>query len=490
MPNKNKANIGIDYIVLTFIRVFTIISSFVITRILCESFSLEEYGLYAQSSLIISTVSAITVLGLTDSTNYFFNKYYDNIDARTCYLSSIYTIQIILGVFSAFFLIFTRFYISELFNAPKLANFIIIISLLPLLSNVLSSFIVVYFSLSKSRYIAIRNFIIAICKVFSTLVACYYTRSIETILVFNLVIDLLQYWYFKINLKRNGQSLYFSLKWLRQYCLPIFKFSIPISLYVTCNAFMRDCDRIIVSIFTDSSSVALYSNASKQLPFDLLTASLSTILLPLITKNIANQNYRATASIYAKYITLSYIITGLFLTCAFINSRDIIILLYGEKFSSINDIFLVYLLISFIRFANPSLLFSASGKSLFLMLMTFASFVLNIVVSVVMFCIFGPIGCAIATLLVTIFTDLILYLSTEKMLKISFLPLIDIKYLSFFSLQMLAIYLICSYILELLPVSEYSYLVRLLFSSVLCLGVLYLLNFRQIIHLFRSFKSY
>lgn len=67
-------------------------------------------------------------------------------------------------------------------------------------------------------------------------------------------------------------------------------FSIPMAIYVLTNSLTRDIDKYVISAFADTETLAIYTNASKILPFDMLTASLITVLIPIITRLINQKN--------------------------------------------------------------------------------------------------------------------------------------------------------------------------------------------------------
>ena len=63
-----------DSLILSFVKILTTVSGIVCTMILSRTLTLVEYGTYSQGNLVVSLVSSMTVLGLTDASNYFFNR--------------------------------------------------------------------------------------------------------------------------------------------------------------------------------------------------------------------------------------------------------------------------------------------------------------------------------------------------------------------------------------------------------------------------------
>ena len=75
----NQGNgIFADATILTLVKVVTALLGLVSTRIISDGFSFHIYGTYSQSMLLNTTISAITILGLTDAVNLYFNRFKGN----------------------------------------------------------------------------------------------------------------------------------------------------------------------------------------------------------------------------------------------------------------------------------------------------------------------------------------------------------------------------------------------------------------------------
>ena len=66
------------------------------------------------------------------------------------------------------------------------------------------------------------------------------------------------------------------------YCIPMAMFSVMKSLN-------RDSDKYVISFFTDTETLAVYTNASKILPFDIIMTSFVTVLMPYITRFVTEK---------------------------------------------------------------------------------------------------------------------------------------------------------------------------------------------------------
>lgn len=68
-----KGNSG-NSVLLAVVKAFTTVSGILSTMIMSHALSLELYGTFSQTNLIVTTATNITALGLVDAVNYFYNR--------------------------------------------------------------------------------------------------------------------------------------------------------------------------------------------------------------------------------------------------------------------------------------------------------------------------------------------------------------------------------------------------------------------------------
>ena len=90
---------SVDALLLTIVKVVTTLIGLICIKIISVYFSLDSYGLYSQAILIVSTVTSLIILGMTDAVNFFYNNKSQNNDySRKQYLSTIFTIESAAGI--------------------------------------------------------------------------------------------------------------------------------------------------------------------------------------------------------------------------------------------------------------------------------------------------------------------------------------------------------------------------------------------------------
>ena len=476
-----------DSVLLTFVRVITAVLGLLVTKLLSIHFSLHEYGTYSQAMLIVSTATSISILGLTNAVNYFFNAVAERA-RKEKYIGTIFSIQYFLGIFCAAIIIIIQLPITKYFKNSDLQNILHLVAWLPLLQNLIFMLQVLFVSTGRAKLIAIRNFIISVARLIFVIVACYITKSIRTIFIVLLVLDVAQVAYFMWAFRKSNFKI--SIKQFDKSLLkPILSFSIPMAIYILTNELTRDIDKYVISFFSDTVSLAIYTNAAKILPFDLITQSFITVLIPIVTRQIAKKDYQNAQATFKAYLRLGYVATWLIAFGVVINAREAMLFLYDPKYLPGLSVFVVYLFVDMIKFANTSLILTAKGKSKVLMLCSIGALVANFALNIIMFMLFGMIGPAIATLIITFGLVIVLLSIGGKEIKTNIFHLFNWKEMGIVGVQMVLVGIICYCIKHTLYYITDSYIVVLIISYGLYFCLMAILNKKRIIDCFKTINQ-
>lgn len=455
----------IDSLALTFVKLMTMLLSIISIKILSVEFSLQDYGTYSQVILIVTTTTSFSILGLTDATNYYFNQYNNNL--RISYISTVFGIQYVIGILCGIVILIFQDALRSYFNNEQLYSFFLWIALMPMFSNLLAMLQVLYISIGKTRVIVMRNLVISILRLGIFACACYVTHSIKTIIILTLICDIVQVLYFKNEISRDGLKISIrSINW--KYARSILKYSLPMASYIVLNALMRDIDKLMIGNMTNTEQLALYTNASRILPFDLLTVSLATVLLPHITRNLADRKFEVVQRIYGDYLNLGIITTLILVLGAIFFAKEIMLFLYDVKYLSALNIFVIYLFVDLLRIANVSLILSASGNTKRLMYISFFSFISNVLLNYFLFLFLGIVGPAIATVFVTLCTNLYLMFLSSKIIRGSLFKVLDGRNIIVVLFEVVILGMMFRWINSILEIKNIASAIRL----ILCYGTL------------------
>lgn len=484
---KKVEGVAINSFILMIVKLLTMGVGIVTTKVISMEFSLLEYGTYSQALLVSMMCTSLTILGMSDAINYFFNNK-ELIEKRQEYVSTIFTLQLVIGLAGAIIIFFGKDMLANYFSNYELKFSIKYIALSPLLSNFISMLQVLYISNGDVKVIAIRNIFLSIVKLGAVVFACFVTKSINTVLVIMLCVDICQCAFFFVGFEKrtfNIRIKYAKKKYVKQILL----YSIPMGAYILLNTFMREVDKLIIGSLANTSDLAIYTNASKLLPFDLLTASFATVLIPYITNAITGKNHKLSQKIYSLYLNFSLITTLILTTGAIIVSKELMTCLYDEKYLKGVPIFVIYILVDLIRFANVTLILSAAGRTKLLMKISIIALIANIIFSYISFKIIGMFGPAVVTFIIILVTNLVIMIFSSKNLGINIFRLFDLKKIVFLCVQIIVMSLFCWNIKNILIYKETNEFIVFGITYGIYIVVLGLLNATKIIGYMKEMNS-
>lgn len=459
MKNKRIGGTSVDAILLTFIKLVTTALGLVVTRLLSEYLSVYDYGTYSQILLITSTVSSVTILGMMDGVNYFYCREQDA-EKRESYTATIFAMQSVIGAAAGCIVMVLSMPLCKYFDNPDIKNLLIFAAVLPVLQNLIGMYQILLVSVGRARVIAFRNLIVSVMRLIAVFVVVTAIKNVAVILATTLVLDAAQIIVFLYILHKSGCRVRLQ-KADAGLIAEILKYCAPMAVFTMINALNRDMDKYVISMFTDTETLAIYSNASKVLPFDIIMTSFCTVLIPQITRLIAQKENKKAAELYRLFLEIAYISTGILCCAALSAAPQLMKLLYSNKYAEGLSVFCIYILVDLIRFTNITLVLSAAGRTKRLMLLGAGALAVNAVLNIIFYNVWGIVGPAIATFIVTAIIGILMLCFSAKILDTRLSGLFDLKYLLFFMLESVASILVLGMLQRFLYSLDVHYFVIL-----------------------------
>lgn len=425
--NKLQKGVSSDAILLMLVKLVTMALGFAVTRLLSQYLTVYDYGTYSQALLLVSTVSSLTVLGMLDGVNYYYCSQRDT-EKQEAYMATIFACQCIVGTVAGFVVLAMSGILSAYFENPALKDLLIFCAVLPLLQNLLGMLQILLVSVGKAKMLAVRNLIVSLIRLAVVLLVVSAVGSAGVVLFATLLLDIFQILFFAVTLRRSGCRLRFRRVDFR-LIKTIFSYCAPMAVFIAVNALNRDLDKHLIALLTDTETVAIYANASRQLPFDFIATSFCTVLQPKITHLVSERNFGEARSLYKVFLEIAYTTTVMLCGAALAAAPQLLRLLYSEKYLGGLDVFRIYILVDMIRFASITLILSAAGKTKLLMLLGLATLGMNGVLNVVFYHIWGITGPAAATFVTSLAMGIVLLCLSAKQLEGSLRDFFDGKYL-------------------------------------------------------------
>ena len=468
-----------DAILLTFIKFVTVALGLVVTRLLSEYLAVHDYGTYSQILLIVSTVSSITMFGMMDGVNFFYAGRSEP-QNRESYIATIFALQCTLSTIAGAVVLILSHPICLYFENPDVKPLLIFAALLPLLQNLLGMSQVLFVAVGKARLLAFRNLAVSFIRLLAVFIVVHVVQSVVVVLVTSVILDVGQIVFFWIILGKNNCRIH--LREIRPELLrSILRYCAPMAIYLIINTLNRDMDKYLVSMMTDTETLALYTNASKQLPFDIIMTSFCTVLVPYITRYISEKKKEQAADIYKLFLEITYISTGILCCAALAASPQLMKLLYSNKYTDGLTIFCIYILVDLFRFTNITLVLSAAGRTRRLMLLGIGMLLLNGLFNVLFYNAIGIVGPAIATLATTVITGVVMMWFNAQVLDTRISSFFNLKYLLVFIAESVALTVALSFLQMHLEKMDVHYFVILVIVAGIYGIAMLLLNGKRLL---------
>lgn len=390
-----KTSIATNAVSLSLTKVLTLSIQMVIAMLLSRFRTLEEYGTYAQMLMVINLATSIFMLGLPNSINYFLGRA-NNERERAHFLSVYYTVSTILTFVIAIILLLSIDLIEAYFSNPLISNFLYFLVLVPwarIISSSIDHLLVFY---SKTRFLLFYRVFNSVCLLLVVVLTEVMDQSFAFyLLLYTTVQGIFALSVYFISSKLvNGIRIKLDILLIKN----VFKFSLPIGLASIVSTVSIELDKLFISWVMDVESVALYTNAARELPVSIISASLTAVLMPHVVVLLKEKKKEEAIKLWGSATLLAFIIIAFIVTAIYIYAEEVLVFLYSEKYLPGLSVFKVYTLVLLFRITYFGMILNATGKTKFILYSSIGSLILNITLNILLYHVLGFIGPAIATL--------------------------------------------------------------------------------------------
>lgn len=396
--SKNKSIS--DSMTILLANTITYLITIVTTRLIAGTHSIVEYGLYSQTLTIVTLLVACFSLGTQSCPSFFLPQVYDE-KAK---------IKIIINLYFLCFAIFFFIIISSIFFFDNIVAYYrnndlysleMVIALLPGIRIIYALYIGIMVAQGKTKVSTKVSCIRALILVIVTFIMCEYKQSIINILVAILVVETLfaiftLYVFIPANKDIIKQIDYKKVK-------NLLKFGVPLGMSLLIGTLCSQIDKLLIARLMPIESLAVYSNMSTELPLAAISGAFIAVISPYIVKMVNNNQVEKAVEVWGNIIEIVFIVLSFIILFLFVFAEEAIFVLYSELYLSGVDIFRIYILLEFSRITYFGLLLRAGGKSHLILLCSFFTLILNLVLDLFFYYILhmGLIGFALATFVST-----------------------------------------------------------------------------------------
>lgn len=416
MGKINTTGATWDSLYLAIVKAVGLISSVIQTKLLAVNLSLEEFGTYSQANIIASVGISLTMLGLPDAINYFYNAEarQHRQKSKIKKINTIFFLEIIAGCLCAILIVSGRNGITVYFSNTALKRLIPIIAVKPVMENVAYLYQLLFVSIGRAKLIAGRNLFISVIRIVLIYLAIYVVNDLLWLFIFFAILDVVQIAFLKAVFAQEDFLIRPTL-FSKEEIKPILAYSIPMGMYAVANALSREMDKLVIGRLVDTETLAIYASCGKMLPIDIVATSFAVVLIPYIARYISGDKKYA-IKLFSSYLKIGIYSVWTLGVAVLITSEQVISLLYTSEHIRGKSIFIIYVLDSMIKFAGMHLVLTTGGKSKLVMRYSILTLLLNLVLNIVFYYAFGFSGPAFATLISSaVYIYLILNKSIQTM---------------------------------------------------------------------------
>lgn len=446
--NKNHS-LGSDALQLTMSKMVVLIISMVTGMLLSRFRSFEEYGTYSQITMVVTMVTTIVMMGLPNSLNYFLAKA-DTNEERRHFLSVYYTASTALSLLVGIVLVCITPLLVAYFQNPLIKNFIYFLALFPWTKIICSSVENVLVVYRKTGFIAVYRIANSISLLGIIVLVQLMNWSFSVYMLLYLLVEaVFTLWVYTI-VYCNAGSIGFSFDF--HLIKTILVFSIPLGLASMVGTLNVELDKFVIGGMMGTEKLAIYTNASKEMPVTIIASSITAVLMPQMVRMLKNGKKTDAVKLWGNATALSFTVICFLAFALFVFAPEVMTVLYSEKYISGTPVFRVYSLVLLLRCTYFGMILNTTGHTKFIFYSSLGSLALNLALNYLFYYLVGFIGPAIASFVSQLFIDILQLIWSARLLKISFSKIFPWKYLAavlLFNIASAAVFMLLKMVIPL-----------------------------------------
>lgn len=404
MNNRPPNKFGYNVLKLTLSKVITSVVVLLNAMLLARFRTLEEYGTYSQLLLVVNLFTSIFMLGLPNSINYFSAKYV-NRDERINFFSLFYLFTMFLSVLCGVVLAVCLPIIAGYFSNEKLIGYAYFLFLFPWTKITISTVDNLYIVFEKTSKLVVYKLLNTIIILFGIVIAYVLKMNFNSYLIMYLVTEICFSLCVYVSAYKfsGGFKLNVNFGQLKD----ILKFSLPIGLASTVGTINIELDKMMIGKYFTTQEMAVYSNASKEMPVSVVSSSVTALLLPKMARLFKNNEDKKAVTMWGHTTLLSFIIICFISSALFVFAEEVMTLFYSDKYLSGVGVFRVYSLVLLFRSTYFGMVLNSKGRTEFILCSSILSLITNVILNFICYRLFGFIGPAIATFIAIAITSIV-----------------------------------------------------------------------------------
>ena len=402
---------------LTISKIIGNLLSLVSAMLLARIRTLEENGVYSELLLVINLATAIIMLGLPNSINYFLTRAESKSD-KNKFLSLYYTLSTILSALLGIILVVLLPLWISYFNDTNLMDFGFFLLLFPWAKVITASVENVLVVLGKSKTLVWYRISNSICLLAIILFIWLTKNSFMLYMILYVFVEgAYAVAVYLLAAKYTGR-LHFNID--KQLIKAVLAFSLPLGLATVVGTLNIEIDKLMIGHLLSTEELAIYTNASKELPLTIVATSFTAVLMPKMVKFFQQKKNEEAVAIWRDVTTISFAIMAFFGFGMAVFSTDAMTILYSEKYAPGGPVFAIYSLSLLLKCTYFGIVLNTTGKTKIVLYSALGTLALNTIMNILFYKMLGVTGPALATLMSGVIMGTFQLVFSSKLIKVKF----------------------------------------------------------------------
>lgn len=415
---------------LTICKMVNLIITMMTSMLLSRFRTLDEYGTYSQITLVSNLIVTLFILGLPNAINYFYPRY-DTNEERREFLTTFFSVNTILAIIAGAVMCILTPIIVIYFDNSNILDFFYLCALLPWTQITIQERSNLFVAANKTK-ILIKHTLLNSAALLAIII---FTKLLNQPFKFYMALYMVIEAVFALSVYYEARKIAGKLSFRINKVLlkSILVYSVPIGFSDMVSTITREVDKFMIGGFLDTESLAIYTNAAKEIALTVISTSFIAVLMPKMSRMIKEKRTYEAVVLWKDTISFTYIFMCFGVAALIVFAPQVMTILYSSKYLPGTGVFRIYVLILLWRTAYFGTLLSLHGKSKQILSCSITALLTNIILNILLYKLIGFDGPAWSTFISIGTVNLLqLYLSS-KLTKIKMRDIFPWKDLSIIS---------------------------------------------------------
>ena len=325
---KKRSSLGGDAVKLTVSKVIVLLITLITGMLLSRFRSKLEYGTYSQLNMVISLATTIIMMGIPGSLNFFLARA-ETKEERSHFLSVYYSMSTLLSLVVGAVLVAAAPLIAGYFDNPLIKDFLYYLAILPwtkIICASIENILVVY---RKTNFIMIYRWANSLSLLGIIVLVQAMNWSFGIYMILYVAVE--SFFSICVYIIARGCAGRLTISFDKELIKTILKFSIPLGLASMVGTLNVELDKFVIGGFMDTEALAVYTNASKEMPVTIIASSITAVLLPQMARLLKKNENKKAVELWGHATYLSFTIIVFLSFALFVFAPEVMNILYSEK---------------------------------------------------------------------------------------------------------------------------------------------------------------